>query len=392
MRRLGAQGAAATRREAGARPRLAGQLLAALATSRHPGRPVVRGRPRGPQGPKTVWLRTLRPGALAELAQEPPRPLGALPPWQPRPGEPWSVREFSRSDQLDPRVRQRLLVMGKAWDRVPGTDLPTVFPQCNARDAAYRLLANPRVTMDDILQPRREAVAERCAWETTVLLVQDTTTLNDSGLKNSTVGLGSLGGKSQGKDGLLVHAGLALGVFWLRPWARLEELKDLAGGQKAESERWLEGFEQAVELVRACPRTRVITVCDRAGDIFSLFQRQAAEPGAAGLLVRANRARQRQVLLAKGRAAGSTRGRSARRARRCASIKSSLRAPDRRGAPVTVQAVLVSEPAPPAGRKPLDWLLLSSDGQATAEDVLRTVARYERRRPASRSRRWRSKC
>ena len=44
-----------------------------------------------------------------------------------------------------------------------------------------------------------------------------------------------------------------------------------------------------------------------------------------------------------------------------------------------VQAVLVSEPAPPAGRKPLDWLLLSSDGQATAEDALRTVARYERR-------------
>ena len=119
---------------------------------------------------------------------------------------------------------------------------------------AYRLLANPRVTMDDILQPHREAVAERCALETTVLLVQGTTTLNYGGLKNCTVGLGPPGGTSKGKDGLLVRAGLALaeggralGVFWLRPRARLEELKTLAGGKRAESERWLEGFEQAAE-------------------------------------------------------------------------------------------------------------------------------------------------
>ena len=39
----------------------------------------------------------------------------------------------------------------------------------------------------------------------------------------------------------------------------------------------------------------------------------------------------------------------------------------------------MSEPAPPTGKGPLDWLLLSSDGQATAQDALRTLARYERR-------------
>ena len=86
--------------------------------------------------------------------------------------------------------------MGKAWDRAPVSDLPTVFPRRAARKAAYRLLANPRVRMDDILQPHREAVAERCALVTTVLLVQDTTTLNYSGLKNCTVGLGTLGGNA----------------------------------------------------------------------------------------------------------------------------------------------------------------------------------------------------
>ena len=195
------------------------------------------------------------------------------------------------------------------------------------------------------------------------LPVQDTTTLNYSGLENCTVGLGPLGGKSQGKDGLLVHAGLALadGGCWGcsgcargRAW---RSFKALTGGKKADRERWLEGFEQAVELGRACPRTRMITVCDRKGDIFSLLRRQAAQ-------------------------------------------------------------------ADPAG------LLLSSDGEATAQDTLRTVARYERRwlideyfrcssaarscwtggcarrrasrtawrasgprhRSASRSRRWKSRC
>ena len=56
-----------------------------------------------------------------------------------------------------------------------------------------------------------------------------------------------------------------------------------------------------------------------------------------------------------------------------------LRAPRGRGAAVQVLAVLVSEPCPPSNCQALEWLLLSSDGEATAEDALRTVARYERR-------------
>ena len=299
--------------------------------------------------------------------------------------------------------------MAKAWDRAPGCDLPGVFPQRGPRKAAYRLLANPRVSMDDILHPHREAVVERCALETTVLLVQDTTTLNYSGLGHCTSGLGPLGGQSKGQDGLLVHAGLALadggralGVFRLRPWARLKPVEALGGGREKESVRWLEGFEQAVELGRACPSTRVITVCDREGDIYALFRRQAERPEAAGLLVRANRARQRRVPAARKvqplwahlqarqpvvsdrivriAARGGKHARKRRKARtevRVAAVQ--LRAPKGRGAPVAAQAVLVSEPQPPKGRQPLNWLLLSSDGEATAADALRTVARYERR-------------
>lgn len=77
--------------------------------------------------------------------------------------------------------------------------------------------------MDDKLQPNRDATAERCTLEGSVLLVQDTTTPDYSELLGCTPGLGPLGGTWRGKDGMLVDAGPALwegGVFWLLPWAR----------------------------------------------------------------------------------------------------------------------------------------------------------------------------
>ena len=285
-----------------------------------------------------------------------------------------------------------------------------MFPERNGRDAACRLLNNARVTLDDILQPHRAATAERCALEATVLLVQDTTTLNCSGLRDCTPGLGSLGGNAKGKDGLLVHAGLALaaggrapGVFWLRPWARLEEVRAVDRRRRKESERWLEGLQQAVQLSRVCPQTRVVTVCDREGDIFRLLRRQARDPQAAGLLVRASRARQRRVLVGGGHeslfehlralpplvtgrpvrvlARGGRHRRKQRTAVtevRAASVR--LRPPKGRGEPVRALGVLVTEPEPPPGKKKgLEWLLLTSAGAAGAEDALRTVRRYERR-------------
>ena len=86
-------------------------------------------------------------------------------------------------------------------------------------------------------------------------------------------------------------------------------------------------------------------------------------------------------VLALSRAAGSATFWS-RRAAACWAAcpdRVKLRAPRGRGAPVAVQAVLVSETAPPAGRKLLDWLLLCGDGEATAQDALRKLACYERR-------------
>lgn len=98
----------------------------------------------------------------------------------------------------------------------------------------------------------------------------------------------------------MAHFGLAvnpqgrpLGVFSLDADFRHDTPDD-----GKESRRWVEGLERAGELAATCPETRVITVCDREGDIWTLI-REAATTG-AGLLVRASRGRSRRVITGDG--------------------------------------------------------------------------------------------
>lgn len=178
--------------------------------------------------PKQVFVRELdkKKGASREkLRAEPPRELGCWP--LPPASASFAVREFGRSDLPDGRLRRRLPGLAAAWNQLPGLDLSTLFPGEAERRAAYRFLQNPKVDPDDILQPHREALAERCRQQDTVLLVQNTTTLNWTRLKDCTQGLGPLKERSSSARSLFVHATLAftedrrpLGVSGLESWAR----------------------------------------------------------------------------------------------------------------------------------------------------------------------------
>ena len=69
-----------------------------------------------------------------------------------------------------------------------------------------------------------------------------------------------------------------------------------APGNAVEPEpvRWLEGLDRAGPRAAACLWTRVITVCDREGDLWERFEPDRAS--GADLLVRSDRGRQRRVL------------------------------------------------------------------------------------------------
>ena len=376
------------------------------------------GRPpgaRGEVGPKSVWLRGLRDDWRERLRALPTREPGSFPALELEAEAGWSEREFARSDLPDGRLRARLARMGKAWEQCPGQPLTAIFPGRAEQQAAYRFLHNGKVAGADILQPHREALLERCRLHGTVLLVQDTTTLNYTGLGGSTRGLGPLKERSSSSRGLFVHAavgftegGRPLGVSGLETWARPEAEPEAE--REKESRRWFRGFEQGRELGRLSPRTRMVVVGDRESDIYALFREQAEQAEEAALLVRANAGRQRQVQ-AECPVLGDTRVRAVeahldfvepvlrdrpvaidsqggKRARKQRTAKTEVRIAkvellppeEHQGTgPLPVWLVRVLEPEPPPGQKALEWLLVSSEGGPTAEWAERIVGWYEMR-------------
>jgi len=77
---------------------------------------------------------------------------------------------------------------------------PVLFPHPTECRAAYRLLSNGQVDMAHILEPHQASTVERCAAEPLVLAIQDTTSLNYHGLKQ-TEGLVGIGGRGRGRRG-----------------------------------------------------------------------------------------------------------------------------------------------------------------------------------------------
>ena len=115
-------------------------------------------------------------------------------------------------------------------------------PKSKSTDqSSNRGSGSPRRTMNNfvcvsvwpglpVLQPHREALLERVQVESTVLLVQDTATLNYTNLRGVTRGLGPLQDRASSSRGLFVHAavgftegGRPLGVSALERWARPEQ-------------------------------------------------------------------------------------------------------------------------------------------------------------------------
>ncbi len=350
---------------------------------------TVAGRTSGRRGKAgTVRVLALESGWRTVLHGTQRRPLGALAGVYDGTDADWAEREYGRTRHTDGRVRRRIVDMGRAWMKNMGEDLPIIFPEKAEQKAAYRLLSNPRVSMEHVLEAHVEATVERCRTEPLVLAIQDTTAINYSGLE-ATKGLDKLGGGGKGSVGILAHAGLAvtsegrpLGLFTMDAAFRQEPGED--------SQRWVTGLERARELAAACPDTRVVSVCDREGDFWELLA-HAADAGAA-LLVRASRSAKQRVGEPDGKktclwkhvaarplvavteltipAAGGPRARKERVARleiRTAQVEVAPPQKERDAEPVSMFAVSASEAGTGDGDEALHWLLLTTERPAPGE-------------------------
>jgi Transposase DNA-binding/Transposase Tn5 dimerisation domain len=314
----------------------------------------------------------------------------------------WAAQELATAKFGDARLSKRLIRIVADKLINPTASIPQASGGWAATKAAYRFFASKQVSADAIRSAHAHATLQRARHHDTLLLLQDTTELNYTAHPNTT-GLGHL--DSALCWGLKVHSGLAattegvpLGLLHQEVWTRDTPQSKGASRKRPqaerESQRWLTTLAEVQELVEAS--THLVVVADREADIYPLFA--APRDERTDLLVRASSNRllvggqkleqvasevswqgSREVLIP---ANGS-------RVERTATVSigwTSVGLPPPQNYPKAasaprprVQLVVVEEREPPAGVKPLRWLLWTTLSVERWEQAVQVVEYYRLR-------------
>jgi len=372
------------------RSRFNGRSLAAANWLRL-GRSTGRGR-LGPKQPdksvKDVWVYALERPARQQLQRETPAPLTPCSITQSLAQPDWWGEELRHLELGDRRRQQRASAILQARWEQPQASFYASFSSWGAAKGAYSLIEHPspEISLPSLLASHQEQTQARMAAEPLVLLPQDTTSLNYTGLRQTT-GLGVLGDNDA--RGLWLHSllafrpdGVPLGVLQAQCWARAEEPSDTAERnaqslEDKESVRWLEAFQVAGQVARRMPQTQLVVITDREGDLYELHDAVQIGPANLHTLVRAQHDRNleghqklwafmaQQPLgerrkLEVPRRAGQPQ-RPAVVEVRWAPVRIESPAVGRKkGWPaLSLWAIWVHEPKAPAGVEPIDWMLLT---------------------------------
>lgn len=344
---------------------------------------------------KRVFLYPLCRATLARLCGK--RPM-------PEPG--WVHREFSGAKLGDRRLTQRLLNIASAFFKRPSAGIVQACGSWAATKAAYRFFDHERTTMEVLLEPHRQATLERMRREPVVLVVQDSSSLNYTTHRDMQ-GLGPIGNKVNGPQGLILHNmlafrpdGLPLGILDVQCWNRdpanfgAKKQRQTKAIQDKESYKWLRPLAGVRDAAQRCPDSRIVTVTDAEGDIYEFFD-EAHKQGCQ-LLVRAcedraidgssNRLRAHmqslphagEVELHVPRRAKQP-ARTARMAVRFAEI--TLKPPTKKPhlPPMRLWAVSSNEIDAPQGIEPLQWMLLTAVPTACLHEALERIQWYAAR-------------
>lgn len=316
--------------------------------------------------------------------------------------EGWIKQELEKTDLGDKRRTKRLMEIVSNLSTSPEESIPMASGTWAATKATYDFWDSPYLKPSMIRQGHTEATLERIGKHQVVLAIQDTTELNYTNQK-ALSGVGYTDSKYA--RGLKVHSvltastqGLPLGIIHQYVWARdLEQLgkaqqrKKRATEQK-ESQRWLDALIRSQTIIP--PLIEVITVADREADFYDLFacsRRQGSE-----FLIRAIQNRcldssqehlwealhsvECQGTMTVEVKRNPTRpSRTANLALRYTTV--TLQPPQNRAkkeqlAPITLQAILVTEEDPPSEVEPIEWLLLTTLKITSVSEVKQYVQWY----------------
>jgi hypothetical protein len=326
--------------------------------------------------------------------------------------EHWAQQEFSSAEFGDVRLADRLVSVGSALAQSGSGTLPQAFAHGRDLKAAYRFFSNDKVSYDKIMAPHWQRTRRSCLEPGEYLWIEDSSDLDYSSHRHCQ-GLGQIG--NEHGRGLMLHTTLAVrvnawdlnqcpevevvGIAGQKCWARegpsrrktkehwRQRLK-----RTRESQRWTEIFSQ----MPPCPAgVSIIHVRDRESDIYEAFE----EPLQQGydFIIRAQHDRtlteeelsafeavaQAPVLghfELEVRERPERQGRTAKIELRAVGV--TLKGPWRPGGtrpPVKVNVVQAREVDPPAGEKPICWILFTSLPAERFVEVRRIVARYAKR-------------
>ena len=87
----------------------------------------------------------------------------------------WTANELKTVNLNNKRLNERLVEILKNLSKNPNLSIPAACGGHSETMAAYRFFENPKTTIQNILQPHRNATEQRIAEQKVVLFVQDTT-------------------------------------------------------------------------------------------------------------------------------------------------------------------------------------------------------------------------
>jgi hypothetical protein len=302
----------------------------------------------------------------------------------------WAMQQWASVDLGDARLKRRAVHIGTQIATHPDWSLPNQMGDPSSLKAAYRFLNHRFIRREQLQAPHRAATLASARAQALVLLVSDVTELDYSAHRNTT-GLGPIG--NGGQHGLLVHSTLAivprprqiLGLACQQVVLRVPDRRRNTGSWARTPEGLV--WRQAVEILGPAPAGATwVHVSDRGSDIYEYLA--ACQLQGVDCLVRAGKNRYLQAP-----ADGPPPEKLLDYARRLAAAPAStfhLRLPARHPQPareaelvlawapvdipppryappvirhlppLALHVVRVWEAAPPAGVKPLEWILLSS--------------------------------
>lgn len=194
----------------------------------------------------------------------------------------WAENEFGQADLGDQRLNQRLIRLALQRGQAPQASIAQSTKNLAGTRAAYRFYDNQKVTMENILEPHRQATLERLGEEPVVLAVQDTTQI-DLTKHPYTQGAGYL--QDLEHTGFLLHSTLLvtpkrqpLGLIQQLVWTR--DPTDYGKRHKRyqrptahkESQKWLTSVQAVAAAQAHVPQTRLVSVGDSEADLYPLFR------------------------------------------------------------------------------------------------------------------------